>query len=133
MIHDTPQAVLDEFDREISGDDPDAMTRLFTSDGQLLFANNEPAIGHSAIRDYWAPIFTANITTDAWMDCPTVDVHGSQAYALCTYAETVRPRAGGPARRLHGRAVFFLRREVAAGWRISVALNSPSRPAEEVP
>lgn len=131
--HRTPLDVLAAFNRGLAGEDPDAMADLFTPDGQLLFANRPPAVGRHAIREHWAPILAANLTTDPELTCSIVDVHGDDAYAACTYAETVEPRTGGPARRLHGRATFFLRREADGAWRIRMAMNSPAPPPEGAP
>lgn len=130
----TPQGVLGAFNRALAVDDADAMAGLFTADAQLLFANRPPAVGRPAIRAHWAPIFAANLTTDPELTCSVVDVHGDDAYAACTYAETVEPRSGGPARRLHGRATFILRREADGAWRIRMAMNSPApAPPEDAP
>lgn len=131
-MHESPAAVLAAFDGALRREDADLMTDLFTADAQLLFANRDPAIGREAIHGYWAPVFALNETTEAKMECPTIQTHGDHAYALCTYAETVRPRAGGARRRLYGRAVFFLRQEPDGAWRIAMTLNSPARPAEEL-
>lgn len=128
--HRSPQDVLVAFNGALGGDDPRALADLFTADAELLFANRPPVAGRDAIREHWAPILAGNVTTDPELTCPIVDVHGADAYAACTYAETVRPRAGGEARRLHGRSVFFLRHEADGTWRIRLAMNSPAPPPE---
>lgn len=126
--HRSPADVLASFNRALGGEDPRALAELFADDAQLLFANRAPAVGRDAIREHWAPILAANVTTDPELTCPIVDVHADDAYAAWSYAETVRLRAGGEARRLHGRSVFFLRREPDGAWRIRLAMNSPAPP-----
>lgn len=129
----TPMDVLAAFNLALAGEDPDVMAGLFTSDAQLLFANRAPIAGRRAIRDHWALILAGNVTTDPQLSCSILDIHGDDAYAACTYAETVQPRAGGEARRLHGRSTFFLRREADGAWRIRLAMNSPAPAPEAAP
>jgi ketosteroid isomerase-like protein len=48
-------------------------------------------------------------------------------------ADALSAREPAPARVVNGRVTFFVRREADGRWRITLAMNSHSRPVEEIP
>jgi uncharacterized protein (TIGR02246 family) len=127
-------AALAEFDRCFGGGDAAGLSALFAVDAELLLVHSAAIEGRPAILAHWTRLFGA-YDTSAWaVERKVVDVHGDRAYAMSTYTETLVPRTGdGPSRLVVGRLVLFLRRDVDAAWRITLAMNSHVRPVAEVP
>jgi uncharacterized protein (TIGR02246 family) len=127
------EELLAAFDRAFALGDAEAVGGLFVEDGQLLLLYAEPMLGRSAIEDHWRRFF-ARFDTAAWRtEHPIIEVDGDHAHALAVYSETLVPRDVGPSRIVHGRIAFFFRRQDDGRWRISLVMNSHSRPVEEVP
>jgi uncharacterized protein (TIGR02246 family) len=134
MADDTPRAALEAFDAAFASGDAEALAARFTPDARLLLLHAEAIEGRDAIRAHWARLF-AQWETGAWRTEPlTLDVHGDHAYAIATYTETLVPRdpSLGHRRLVRGRLVRFLRRDDDGRWRVTLALNSHSRPVELV-
>ena len=126
------RAALDDFDRAFAAGDAAALSGFFATDGRLLLLHREPLEGRTAILGHWARFF-ADYDTAAWRtEHDSVDVHGDRAYTVSVYSETLVPRRAGPSRVVHGRLVRFLRRDADGAWRVTLAMNSHSRPVEEV-
>lgn len=127
------RAALAEFDRCFAAGDADALAALFAEDAQLLLLHRAAIEGRAAIRAYWRPFF-AEYDPGSWRtDLRILDVHGDRAYAMSVYSETLVHRDGGPSRIVHGRLVFFLRRDPDDRWRVAMIMNSHVRPVEVVP
>ena len=131
MTDDTPRAALDAFDAAFAAGDAEALADRFAADARLLLLHAEAIEGRDAIRAHWTRLF-AQWETGAWRTEPlTIDVHDDHAYATATYTETLVPRDPSLQRRLvRGRLVRFLRRDDDGQWRVTLALNSHSRPVE---
>lgn len=129
---DDVHRALDEFDRVFALGDADAITALFAPDAQLLLLHREPLVGRPAIRDHWQR-FVDRYDPAAWRtEHAIVDVHDDRAYALSTYSETLVPRQPGASILVRGRLILFLRREPDGSWPVTLAMNSHSRPMEEL-
>ena len=123
---------LDRFDRTFASSDATALAQLFAVDARLLLLYGEPIEGRSAIEAHWSRLFEA-WDAGAWQaEHEIVDVHGDRAYALSRYSETLVSRVGVPSRLVNGRLVLFLRRDADDEWRVTMAMNSHSRPVEEL-
>jgi uncharacterized protein (TIGR02246 family) len=126
------RAALDDFDGAFAAGNAGALSEIFATDGRLLLLHREPLEGRPAILGHWARFF-ADYDTAAWRtEHDNVDVHGDRAYTVSVYSETLVPRRGGASRVVHGRLVRFLRRDADGAWRVTLAMNSHSRPVEEV-
>ena len=127
-------AALAEFDRRFGAGDAAGLSGLFAVNAELLLVHSAAIEGRPAILAHWTRLFGA-YDTSAWaVERKIVDVHGDRAYAVSTYSETLVPRTGGgPSRLVVGRLVLFLRRDVDAAWRVTLAMNSHVRPVEDVP
>jgi uncharacterized protein (TIGR02246 family) len=126
-------AFLDDFDQAFAAGDADALADLFADDGLLLLLNREPLQGRTAIRDHWAPFFTKMGTRERGRrSIGWVEAEGIGPTPLSIYSETLVHRAGTePSRVVRGRVVYFLHRDPDGAWRITLAMNSHSRPTEE--
>lgn len=125
---------LEAFDRVFTAGDATGLAACFAEAGMLLLLHRAPLEGRDAIREHWDPFFAA-WDTSAWQsERVVVDVHGTHAYALTTYTETLVHRAGTERPRLVvGRLVHFLRRDPNdETWLVTLAMNSHARPVEEV-
>jgi ketosteroid isomerase-like protein len=118
---------------QIHAVDADALAGFFAEDGALLLLYREPLEGPLAIRDNWARFF-AEWDPGAWQaEHHLVEADGDRAHALSIYSETLVHRAGAaPSRVVRGRAAYFLRREPDGAWRITLLMNSHSRPVETI-
>ena len=129
---DPVSAALADFDRCFASGNADALAELFADDAQLLLQYREPIEGRPAIRDQWARLF-AEFDPGSWRaEHPIVDVHGDRAYTVSTYSETLIPRRGGASQLVNGRVVLFFRRDPDGAWRVTLAMNSHTRPIELV-
>lgn len=130
---DEVRATLTDFDRRFAAGDADALAELFAEDADLLLLHRDPIEGRDAIQAYWRRFF-AEYDPGAWAtDLRILDVHGDRAYAMAVYSETLVHRGGDPSRMVHGRLVFFLRRDPDDRWRVTMVMNSHVRPVEVVP
>jgi len=128
LVHEA----LDRFDRRFASGDADSLAELFADDARLLLLYQEPLEGRAAIRTHWATLFADWDPGDWRAEHDVVDVHGDRAYSLSTYAETLRKRDGTAAIVVRGRLVHFLRRDPDGTWRVTLAVNSHSRPSERL-
>ena len=129
---DDVRAALADFDRCFAAGDASALAAYFADDAQLLLLYRDPIEGREAIRAYWSRFF-ADYDPAAWKtDLGILDVHGDRAYATAVYSETLVHRGGDPSRIVHGRLVFFLRRDSGERWRVAMIMNSHVRPVEVV-
>jgi uncharacterized protein (TIGR02246 family) len=130
---DEVRAALADFDRCFAAGDAVALAAHFAEDAQLLLLHRDPIDGRDAIRAYWC-LFFAEYDPGAWKtELGILDVHGDRAYAMAVYSETLVHRGGDPSRIVHGRLVFFLRRDPEDRWRVAMIMNSHVRPVEVVP
>ena len=132
MTGDPVRDALEAFDRAFAAGDADALAAQFSDDAQLLLQHADAIEGREAIHAHWRRLFE-RWDTSAWRTEPVVvDVHGAQAYTVATYSETLVPRDPAQVQRqlVRGRLVRFLRREGDGRWRVSLALNSHTRPVE---
>ncbi|HYH94049.1 MAG TPA: SgcJ/EcaC family oxidoreductase [Candidatus Saccharimonadales bacterium] len=125
---DSVQAALDRFDRTFASGDAAGLTALFAPDARLLLLHAEAMDGRPAILAHWTRVFDAWDPGEWQAERQLLEVHGDRAYALSTYAETLRERAGSASIEVHGRLIHFLRREPDGTWLVTVAMNSHSRP-----
>ena len=126
------RAALDVFDRAFAAGDAVALAEQFTDDARLLLLHGDAIEGRDAIRAHWVESFE-RYDTSAWRtELLVIDVHRDQAWTVSTYSEVLVPRDVGQGSRqlVRGRLVRFLRREADGRWRVSLALNSHSRPVE---
>lgn len=124
------RTALKAFDRAFAAGEADALAALFTDDAQLLLLHREPIVGREAIRAEWTRAF-GEWDPGAWQaEQPLVEVRGDRAHVLSIYAETLLQRSGPASVDVRGRVVFFLRRDPDGAWRISLAMNSHSRPMD---
>ena len=132
MPDDSPRSALDAFDAAFAAGDAEALAGRFAADARLLLLHSDVIDGRDAIRAHWTLLFAA-WDTSAWRtELMALDVHGDRAYAVSTYTETLvaRDPSSGQRRLVRGRLVRFLRREGDGRWRVTLALNSHSRPIE---
>jgi len=123
---------LDAFDRTFASGDPNALAELFAPDARLLLLHREPIEGRPAIREHWTRLF-GDYDPAAWRaEHEVIDVHGDRAYSLSVYSEMLVPRAGGVSLMVRGRLILFLVRDPDGAWRVTIALNSHSRPVEQL-
>lgn len=126
------RGALDEFDRVFGSGDADALASLFAIDAQLLLLHGEPFVGRAAIREHWRR-FADRYDPAAWQsEHVIIDVHEDRAYALSIYSEVLVPRMPGPRISVAGRLILFLHREADGAWRVTLAMNSHSRPMQEL-
>lgn len=127
------RAALTDFDRCFAAGDAAALAEHFAVDAQLLLLHRDPIEGRASIQAYWHGFFTA-YDPGAWQtDLRILDVHADRAYAMAVYSETLVHRGADPSRMVHGRLVFFLRRDPDDRWRVTMVMNSHVRPVEVVP
>ncbi len=130
MTADEVHAALDAFDRAFAGGDPDALSELFAPEARLLLLHAPAMEGRETIRAHWTRLF-GDWDPAAWRAThDLVDAHGTQAYVLTTYTETLRQRSGNAMIDVRGRLILFLRREAGGQWLVTLAMNSHSQPAE---
>ena len=125
-------AALDDFDRAFASGDADALAELFAVDASLLLLYGDAIEGREAIRGQWTRLFAAYDPGEWRAERRIVDVHGDRAYALSVYSERLVHRENGSARIVHGRLIHFLRRDPDGTWRVSVAMNSHTRPVQDL-
>lgn len=129
---DDVRATLLQFDRAFVAGNADELASCFADDAVQLLLHAEPMEGRPAIRAHWARLF-ADWDPGAWTaEQPIVEVAGDLAHALSIYAETLVKRTGEVRMEVRGRIAFFLRREPDGEWRITLVMNSHSRPSERI-
>lgn len=132
---DTAAAVrraLAEIDRAFVEGDADLMESLLADDAELYWHHRETIAGRTAVADAFRYLFSI-ADTSAWTaHHHTVEVHEGGAYVMSDFSEDLLPLDGMPGRRVHGRAVFFLRR-TDAGWLFTRLLSARSAPDDPVP
>ena len=104
----------------------------FAVDARLLLLHTEAIDGRDAIRAHWERLFE-RYDTSAWRtELLVIDAHDDRAWTVATYSEILVPRVDGHGQRqlVQGRLVRFLQRDVEGRWRVSLALNSHTRPVE---
>jgi uncharacterized protein (TIGR02246 family) len=125
------QAALDQFDRTFASGDAAALAELFAVDARLLLLHREPLEGRPAILEHWTRLF-AEYDPASWRaEHDIVEIHDDRAYALSLYSETLVDRRGGPSLDVLGRLILFLRRDPDHSWRVTLAMNSHTRPVEQ--
>jgi uncharacterized protein (TIGR02246 family) len=124
---------LDRFDATFASGDPDALAELFAVGARLLLLHREPIEGREAIREHWNGVF-GDYDPGAWRsEHEVIEVHGDRAYTLSVYSEMLVPRGEGVSLMVRGRLILFLVRDPDDGvWRVTIALNSHSRPVERL-
>jgi uncharacterized protein (TIGR02246 family) len=126
------RGLLKRMDAALAGGDADGFGVLFTDDAQLLLLHREPIVGRQAISSYWRDFF-GRFDTSAWRtDHARIEVDGVLAHAFSTYSETLVPHDGGPPRVVVGRIDALFRHLGADGWRITLLMNSHTRPVEQL-
>ena len=132
MTETQVRATLHAFDDAFAAGDAAALAGLFAADARLLLLHAEAIDGRDAIRAHWERLFE-RYDTSAWRTEPMViDAYQDRAYTLASYSEILVPRDGGQGQRqlVQGRLVRFLHSDIDGRWRVSLALNSHSRPVE---
>ena len=132
MTETQVRAALDAFDDAFAAGDATALAGQFAADARLLLLHTDAIDGRDAIRAHWERLFE-RYDTSAWRtELLVIDSHEDRAYTVATYSEILVPRVGGQGSRqlVQGRLVRFLQRDVDGRWRVSLALNSHTRPVE---
>ena len=132
MTETQVRAALDAFDHAFATGDATALAGQFAADGRLLLLHTDAIHGRDAIRAHWERLF-ARYDTSAWRtELLVIDTHADRAWTVATYSEILVPRVDGHGQRqlVQGRLVRSLQPEVDGRWRVSLALNSHTRPVE---
>jgi len=97
--------------------DADALVELATDDAALFAPGMEEVRGRDALRDAARQMFDAMTVEDFTIIQQEVEVHGSSAYELTTYSETLQMGDGDPTP-VRGRYLIVWRQGEDGTWRV---------------
>lgn len=121
------RAALAALDRAFVEGDADLMESLLADDAELYWHHRETIAGRAEVGAAFRLLFSTT-DTSAWnAHHHTLEVHETAAYAVADFSEDLIPLDGTPGRRVHGRAVFFLRR-IGDRWLFTRLLSARSAP-----
>ncbi len=112
-IAEVRQAFWDAHERG----DATALAELVTETGVLLGPGMEEVRGRDALRDAAEQMFGMMTIRDFTILSLEVEVHGSSAYELATYSETIQV-GDGDATAVRGRYLIVWRQEEGGMWRV---------------
>jgi uncharacterized protein (TIGR02246 family) len=104
----------------------DRVAGLYADDGVVLYPNQQPVVGRSAILTYFKSFFDQFTPVDFELLSNEVTVAGVWAFDRGTYKLSMTPKQGGQAVNDQGKYLVILQRQSGGGWKVARDMDNSS-------
>src|SRR5215468_10130473 len=97
----------------------EGVARLYVDDALVLYPNQPPVAGKTAILSYFNTFFGEFVQEEFELTSAEIEIAGDWAFDRGTYRWKGTPKAGGPAVEDQGKFLVILKRQQDGSWKVA--------------